>query len=133
MTRFAMTPNDAVDLVLSTVPKSKGGEIFVLKMRAMKIIDLAKTMIDVFAKNKKLKIIETGIREGEKLHEELITTEEVLRAKESKNMFIIPYYDTKTYSKLSSVRKIYSSNTEKHMNKNEIKSFLKKINDSVNY
>jgi UDP-N-acetylglucosamine 4,6-dehydratase/5-epimerase len=132
MTRFAMTPNDAVDLVLATVPLAKGGEIFVLKMRAMKIIDLAKTMIEVFAKNKKIKIIEIGIREGEKLHEELITSEEVVRTKETKNMFIIPYHNSKVYSKLNSVKKIYSSNSETHMNKSEIKEFLKKISNSIN-
>lgn len=127
MSRFAMTPNEAVDLVLSTVPIAKGGEIFVLKMKSMKIIDLAKTMIEVFGKNKKLKIVETGIREGEKLHEELITTEEVLRARESKNMYIIPHHNSKEYSKLAAVKKTYSSNSEKFMTKPEIKVFLKKI------
>jgi len=76
MTRFTMTHNEAANLILSSTKLAKGSEVFVLKMKVMKTIDLAETMIDLFGNGKEFKIIETGIRHGEKMHEELITEEE---------------------------------------------------------
>lgn len=68
MTRFNITMNQSIDLVLSALISSKGGEIFVPKIPSYRITDLAKAI------NPKCKIKIIGIRPGEKLHEEMITS-----------------------------------------------------------
>ncbi len=64
MTRFTMTPQEAVNLILSTVELAKGGEVFVLKMKVMRIIDLVQAMIELYGKNGKIEITEIGKRQG---------------------------------------------------------------------
>ena len=70
MTRFWITLNQGVDLVFRAIKEAKGGEIYVAKIPSVKIVDLAKAM----APQAKLK--EIGIREGEKLHEVMISEED---------------------------------------------------------
>jgi UDP-N-acetylglucosamine 4,6-dehydratase/5-epimerase len=70
MTRFWMTLDDAVDLVIKALQESKGGETYVFKNRSYKIADIAEAM------NPGGKINEVGIREGEKLHEVMITSDD---------------------------------------------------------
>ena len=67
MTRFWITLDEAVDLVFKALDISKGGEIYVSKIPSFKITDLAKAMLPDG------KIKEVGIREGEKLHEVMVT------------------------------------------------------------
>ena len=75
MTRFFLTVQDAIKLVFKATFESVGGEIFVMKMPAFKIMDLAHVLIE--ASNKKNIEIETlGIRPGEKSHELLLTSYE---------------------------------------------------------
>ena len=101
MTRFTMTKKEAVELILSTVGIAKGGEIFVLKMKALKILDLAKAVISLYSKNaQEHKVIETGIRDGEKLHESLITKEEVSRFREYDGMYVLPPPNSEEYNNL---------------------------------
>lgn len=72
MTRFFLTIEDAIKLVFKATFESIGGEIFVMKMPALKIIDLAHVLIE--ASNKENVEIETlGIRPGEKIHELLLS------------------------------------------------------------
>jgi FlaA1/EpsC-like NDP-sugar epimerase len=68
MTRFNINMNEAINFVIFSLINSKGGEIFVPKIPSFRIIDLAKA-INV---NNKIKYI--GIRPGEKMHEEMIST-----------------------------------------------------------
>ena len=94
MTRFIMPIKDAVDLTFKSVELSKGGEVFIFKMPSLRIIDLAKVMIEELAPKygfspSKIKIKEIGQRPGEKIHEELMTKEEARTALEAKDMFII--------------------------------------------
>jgi FlaA1/EpsC-like NDP-sugar epimerase len=94
MTRFFMLIKDAVDLTFKSVELSKGGEVFIFKMPSLKIIDLAKAMIEELAPKygfspSKIKIKEIGSRPGEKIHEELMTKEEAKTAVETRDMFII--------------------------------------------
>lgn len=70
MTRFWITLDQGVDLVFRAIKQSKGGEIYVSKIPSVKMVDLAKAM----APKAKLKMV--GIREGEKLHEVMITEED---------------------------------------------------------
>lgn len=130
MTRFTMTKNDAIDLILSTVQVAKGGEIFVLKMKSLKILDLAKSVISLYSKNPEThKIIETGIREGEKLHESLIAEDEISRLKEFDNMYVIPPPNSKEYDNLKSLENNYSSNQNKMMTIEEIQNILNELDE----
>ena len=90
MTRFLMGLNDSLDLICNAEKYAKGGEIFISKMPALNIYDLALAMIDIinlkYNKNynsKNISII--GSRPGEKMYEELINSEEISRTYESKN------------------------------------------------
>lgn len=72
MTRFWITLNQGVDLVFKAINESKGGEIYVSKIPSYKITDLAKAMLSG------VKLKEVGIREGERLHEVMITPEDAM-------------------------------------------------------
>jgi UDP-N-acetylglucosamine 4,6-dehydratase len=90
MTRFMMHPLDAVRLIFKALNMMKGGEIFIFKMDEVKIIDLAKKMIERNTHwTKDIKIVITGIKPGEKIHEILMTPEERYKARETKDMWII--------------------------------------------
>jgi UDP-N-acetylglucosamine 4,6-dehydratase len=75
MTRFFLTQEDAIKLLLKAAADGKGGEIFVLNMPACRIIDLAEVLIEYF--EKEVNIIESGPRPGEKLHEVLVSHNEI--------------------------------------------------------
>lgn len=94
MTRFFMSISEAVELVLKSMVMMKGSEIFILKMNALKIKDLAEVMIEELApkydlKPESIKIKTIGVRPGEKLSECLITEEETEHLSENKSMFIL--------------------------------------------
>jgi UDP-N-acetylglucosamine 4,6-dehydratase/5-epimerase len=78
MTRFIMTLEEAVDLVLFAFMNGEAGDIFVQKAPAATIEVLAKTILSIFKSNKKIQII--GTRHGEKLYESLLTREEFAQA-----------------------------------------------------
>ncbi len=72
-TRYFMTIEEAVQLVIQAGAFTQGGEVFILDMgEPMKILDLAEKMIGLLARGKKVDIQFTGLRPGEKLHEELV-------------------------------------------------------------
>ncbi|MDR5659779.1 UDP-N-acetylglucosamine 4,6-dehydratase (inverting) [Serpentinicella sp. ANB-PHB4] len=83
MTRFWMTLDDAVNLVIRALNESKGGETYVFKNPSYKVTDIAEAMNP----GAKIKII--GIREGEKLHECMITSEDSRRTYEYDDHYII--------------------------------------------
>ena len=83
MTRFWITLDEGIDLVLKAIEESRGGEIFVAKIPSFKIVDLAKAICP----DCKLKVI--GIRPGEKLHEVLITEEDSRSTYDYGNYYII--------------------------------------------
>lgn len=94
MTRFFMSTEDAVNLILMASGMMKGREIFILKMKALRISDLADAMIDYIApihgfRPSEIKKAKIGIRPGEKIHESLMTEEERLYAEETEDMYII--------------------------------------------
>lgn len=137
MTRFIMPMRDAIDLLFKATELAQGGEIFVFKMKALKITDLAAVMIEELAQNCgyspneiKLKII--GTKPGEKLYEELMTEDEAIRALESEDMFILfpemkelSLVDKSSHPSTSQAEiKAYTSKDEKHLAKKEIKEIL---------
>lgn len=75
MTRFLLTLEDAVELVLETLVYGRSGEIYVRRSPACTMETLAKAMCELFGHNKGY--VEVGIREGEKMHETLIASEDV--------------------------------------------------------
>jgi UDP-N-acetylglucosamine 4,6-dehydratase (inverting) len=83
MTRFWITLEQGVDLVLRVLEEAEGGEIFVPKIRSTRIVDLAK----VIEPNCTFKF--TGIRPGEKLHESLISYDEARNVKEFDGIYVI--------------------------------------------
>jgi len=127
MTRFIMTIDNAVDLMIKSSVIARGGEVFVFKMDTVRIIDVAEVMIEIFSgKNKKIKII--GSRPGEKLYEELISDEELRRLSEQDKYFVIyPAFliNKKNKSYINKKLDINSLNA-KYISKTKIKSILKK-------
>ncbi len=90
MKRYFMLISEACLLVLQASAMGEGGEVFVLDMgEPIKILDLAKNMIKLsgFEPDKDIAIVFTGIRPGEKLFEELLTSEEGTVATQNKKIF----------------------------------------------
>jgi UDP-N-acetylglucosamine 4,6-dehydratase (inverting) len=83
MTRFWITLEEGVQMVIRGINESKGGEIYVAKIPSFKVTDLAKAMLPDAELN------EIGIREGEKMHEEMITLEDAPMTYEYGNYYII--------------------------------------------
>ena len=88
MTRFLMSLDDAVDLVLFAFKNGKPGDLFVNKAPAGTIINLAKAILKITNSSQEIKII--GTRHGEKLYETLCTREEMLKAEDMGNFYKIP-------------------------------------------
>lgn len=87
MTRFILSLQDSFNLVLLALNIGKSGEIFVKKLPATNIEVLLKSLERIFDRKIKTKLI--GIRQGEKLHEELISQEEMKNTSSFKDYFII--------------------------------------------
>jgi UDP-glucose 4-epimerase len=88
MTRYMMTLDNAVDLVLFAFEKGKPGDIFVQKSPACTIEVLAKALLELYKANNQIKMI--GTRHGEKLYETLVNREEMTKAEDLGNFYRIP-------------------------------------------
>ena len=88
MTRFLMSLEDSVDLVLYAFEHAKQGDIFVQKAPASTVSDLAEALKQMFNKNSPIRII--GTRHGEKLYESLISREEMAHADDMGRYYRIP-------------------------------------------
>jgi UDP-glucose 4-epimerase len=96
MTRFVMTLEQSLDLVLYALTQGKSGEIYVRKAPATTVADMAEVVAEIFNYKKKIEYI--GIRPGEKIDEFLISREERLRAVDQGDYFkIIPETLTRDY------------------------------------
>lgn len=131
MTRFFMTMPDAVNLVLKAVEITKGGEIFILKMGVIRIIDLAKALIEELGpkygyKPEDIKIEFIGIRHGEKMHELLMTEEESAYATDVGDMYILKYPSVLGVVKNSKAEICNSLKNVKCLSTDEIKKILYK-------
>ena len=131
MTRFMMTLDESVMLVLTALQEGVGGEVFSKKMPAHTIGDLAEVMLEAAGKSKdKIKII--GTRPGEKIHESLISPSEGIRTVTMGQYYIIlPQIHIaaieRKYKKMRRLGEVrYSSDTTERMNKDDIKKILQK-------
>ena len=90
MTRFIMSLEEAVDLVLYALSNAQSGDIMVQKAPACTIEVLAKAVCELFDKKNKTKIKIIGIRHGEKMYETLLTNEECANAIDMGNFYRVP-------------------------------------------
>jgi UDP-glucose 4-epimerase len=88
MTRFLMSLDESVDLVLHAFQYGKQGDIFVQKSPASTVGDLARALIEIFQSKREVRII--GTRHGEKLYESLLSREEVARAEDANRYYRVP-------------------------------------------
>jgi UDP-N-acetylglucosamine 4,6-dehydratase len=88
MTRFLMTLEDSVDLVLHAFEYGQQGDLFVQKASASTVADLAQALKELFEKANDIKII--GTRHGEKLYESLVSREEMAKAEDMGRYYRIP-------------------------------------------
>jgi len=133
MTRFMMTLNDAVDLVLYAFEHGEQGDLFVQKAPAATIETLAKAVLELKGSDVGYKVI--GTRHGEKLYEVLVTTEEMLRAESLPGFYRIhadnrnlnyDNFTNKGNKDLETIEQYHSHNTER-LDVEGMKELLKKL------
>jgi UDP-glucose 4-epimerase len=133
MTRFLMSLDDSVDLVLQAYKHGKQGDIFVQKAPACTIGDLAQALKEIFSRDNPVQVI--GTRHGEKLYETLISREETARFQDMGYYYRIPADDrdlnyNKYFSqgeeKISSLDDYTSHNAER-LNVEQVKKLLMKL------
>ena len=134
MTRFMMTLDEAVELVLFAFKKGRQGDLFVQKAPAATIDTLARAIIELKGKEN-TEIVNIGTRHGEKLYEVLVTKEDMVKAEDLGDYYRIPAdnrdlnydrYINKGTSKLDKVKE-YNSHNTKRLDVNEMKELLKKL------
>jgi len=133
MTRYMMTLDDAVDLVIFAFDKGNKGDIFVQKAPACTLEVLAKALLELYNSSNEIKII--GTRHGEKLYETLVNREEMVKAEDLGDYYRIPA-DTRDLNynlffsdgspKLSEIED-YTSHSTFRMNIEETKKLLLKL------
>ena len=120
MTRFMMTLEDAVDLVLFAFEHGKPGDMFVQKSPASTIETLAQALKELYNSDTKIRII--GTRHGEKLYESLVNREEMVKAEDLKDYYRIPSdnrdlnyenFFSKGLEDMSKVEEYHSHNTHR--------------------
>jgi UDP-glucose 4-epimerase len=133
MTRFMMTLDHAIDLVLYAFSNATQGDIFVQKAPAATIQTLAEAIKDLYSASNPIQVI--GTRHGEKLFESLINQEDMLKVEEKDNYYRIPSddrdlnyesYFSKGEPDVSSVEEYNSHNTQR-LNVEETKELLLKL------
>ena len=126
MTRFLLRLEEAIDLVFKATVEGETGQLFVKKMPACYTINLAKVMSEVMAGKDDYPIKEVGIRPGEKIHEVLVSEEEMRRAVETEEHYVVhPYGELEKPSLLRDLNE-YNSNNTQMLEDNEIVSLLKR-------
>ena len=133
MTRFLMTLDDSVDLVLHAFRNAEQGDIFVKKSPAATLQDLVTSLGEIFKVNIKIKTI--GTRHGEKLYESLISREEMAKAEDLGDYYKVPSdnrdlnyakYFTEGKESVSDFEDYTSHNTNQ-LNLEELKNLLLRI------
>lgn len=130
MTRFMMSLESAVDLVLFAFEHSKGGELFIQKAPGATIRTLAEAVCELFGSTQAPHII--GTRHGEKLYESLLTREEMVRAIDLGDYYMVPSdnrdlnyskYFSKGQTEFSKAQD-YTSHNTRRLDKEEMKQML---------
>jgi len=138
MTRFVMTLEESVHLVMDSVFLAKGGEVFVTKMPVIKISDLLQVLIDELAPRHgyspdHIEVKVTGTKPGEKLYEELMNDEEIRRTVEIDQFFVIIPAFKQVYQEIdyryqgttrNGIERPYKSSVESPLSRDEIRQYL---------
>ena len=129
MSRFMLTLSEAIELVFYSLKNAKGGEIFVKKAPSITIKDLAEIYAELKTGKKNYPIDYVGIRAGEKLHEILVSNEEMRHTVEEKNHYVIAkqkLFD-KNIKKGDDDFYEYSSKSVGKLSKTELRKLLKSL------
>ena len=125
MTRFLMSLDEAVELVLYAFENGQSGDLFIQKSPASTIRDLSLAICELFNSKSEIRII--GKRHGEKMYETLATKEEMLKAEELPNYYKIPpdnrnlnYNEYFTEGKVMKDIEDYNSDNTQRLNVNQI-------------
>lgn len=133
MTRFLMSLDDSVDLVLHAYEHARQGDIFVQKSPASTLGELAQALKEIFNKDNPIQVI--GTRHGEKLYESLVSREEMVRAEAMESYYRIPadnrdlnynMYFSSGEERISHQDDYTSHNTER-LNVEQVKELLLKL------
>lgn len=133
MTRYMMTLEDAVDLVLYAFQHGKNGDLFVQKAPAATLDVLAKALTGLFKTNTPVRVI--GTRHGEKLYETLVTREEMAKSEDMGDYYRIPAdnrdlnydkYFIEGQEEIATIEDYHSHNT-KQLNVEEMTELLLKL------
>jgi UDP-glucose 4-epimerase len=133
MTRFMMTLEDSVDLVLFAFKNGRNGDIFVQKAPAATVEILTQALLELYRAKNEIKII--GTRHGEKLYEVLVNREDMAKAEDMGNYYRIPadnrdlnynQFFTEGVEDISKVEDYHSHNT-KRLDKAEMKELLLRL------
>lgn len=129
MTRYFITKAESIDLCLFCEENMEGGEIFVGEMKALNVLDLAKS---IYGKNVNFEV--TGIKVGEKLFEELVSEMELERAKLYKNKILILPNVTKSFNEeiINNLKKYRPFPDLKECTRSDSKFVLKGLNEIKN-
>jgi UDP-N-acetylglucosamine 4,6-dehydratase/5-epimerase len=135
MTRFLMSLDDSVDLVLHAFEHGRQGDIFVQKAPASTVADLAQALITLFPRSSSSSIRTIGTRHGEKLYETLVSREEMARVGDMGGYYRIPAdnrdlnyakYFSDGEEKISNLDDYTSHNTQQ-LNMVQVKHLLEKL------
>lgn len=135
MTRFLMSLDDSVNLVLHAFEHGKQGDIFVQKAPASTVADLAQALMTLFPGNSASAIRTIGTRHGEKLYETLVSREEMARVDDMGEYYRIPAdnrdlnyakYFSDGEEKISSMDD-YTSHNTRQLNTSQVKNLLEKL------
>jgi len=131
MTRFFISQQEAIALVLDATELMRGGEVFVLKMPAIALGDLARAYIEKYHPNKKVRIIRGKNRGSEKKHEELLLADDPGEVYEGKGMLIfLPHMNIPGLARHQfnyqgfKRRKPYTYSSHKNIKKNAVKKII---------
>ena len=133
MTRFNITMDEALDLILRAIENGKGGEIFIPKLKAYKVGDMKDAIIQLLNKNTETEIIQ--VRPGEKYHESLISENEIRNSFETDMDYILYEHEYRQDSlnnieyEPSKLTDRYSSDKVELLSIDELKNIL--INENL--
>ena len=128
MTRFNISMNEALNLIFRALENGKGGEVFVPKLKAYKVGDMKDAVIEVLESENKVENI--PVRPGEKIHESLISFDELSNTFENEQDYIIIDKQIQNWFLKDSnfvkttLKEQYSSNNVELLTKNELKQVL---------
>jgi FlaA1/EpsC-like NDP-sugar epimerase len=127
MTRFHISMDDALKMVFWSIKHSKGGEIFVPKLQSFKVLDFAKAV------KPDSKIVEIGVRPGEKIHEEMITINDwdntydlgkYYAILNPGNMITLKYYIKRGYKKKKMSTSLNSLDNKNFLSVSQLKKII---------